>query len=75
MEDKMKDKLWLVEWVPDYWFYRVSRYAEPSRTVAYEDNWQDAVEDIRANYGIDGVIIFITKPNGEVSYWCEPDYL
>ena len=75
MEDKMKDKLWLVEWVHSTESYRISRYADPARAVAYEDQWQDAVKDIRANYGIDSVIIFITKSDGTVDYWCEPDYL
>ena len=75
MDNKMNDKLWLVEWVYAKEAYRISRYADPTRAVAYDDYWQDAVRDIKGNYGIDGVIIFIKEPDNKVHYWCEPDYV
>ena len=75
MKNNMEDKLWLVEWCYATEDYRISRYADPAQAVAYEDSWQDAVRDIKANYGIDEVIIFITKSDGTVDYCCEPDYV
>lgn len=70
-----KDKLWLVEYIPRKEEYRISRFAEPDKTVAYEDEWQDAVRDIKGNYGIDGLIIFVRKADGTVEYYCEADYV
>ena len=70
-----RDKLWLVEYIARKEEYRISRFAEPDQTVAYEDSWQDAVRDIKGNYGIDGLIIFIRESEGYVHYWCEADYV
>ena len=70
-----RDKLWLVEYIPNRELYRISRFAESDHTVAYEDSWQDAVRDIKGNYGIDGLIIFIRESEGYVHHWCEADYV
>ena len=70
-----KDKLWLVEYIPNREQYRISRFAEPDKTVAYDDYWSDAVKNIKGNYGIDGLIIFVRKSDGTVDYWCDADYV
>ena len=71
----VNDKLWLVEWLVTRRSFRISKFVDPNYTVAYEDSWQDAVRDIRANYPIDGLIIFIRKEDGNVDYWCDGDYV
>lgn len=68
MDNKMNDKLWLVEWIKFRGDYRVSKFVEPNRAIAYEDSWQDAVRDIRGNYGDDGIIIFVRKEDSTVRY-------
>ena len=73
--ENMEDKLWLVEWCFSKESYRISRWSDPCRAVAYEDSWQDAVKDIKANYGIDGLIIFIRGPKNQISYYCDADYV
>ena len=73
--DNNKDKLWLVEYIPNREQYRISRFAKPDQTVAYDDYWSDAVKNIKANYGIDGLIIFVRKSDGTVDYWCNGDYV
>ena len=75
LENKMNDKLWLVEWSYQKESYRVSRWSDPCRAVAYEEYWEDAVRNIKGDFGIDGLIIFIRKSDGSVDYWCEPDYI
>ena len=75
MKNNKKDKLWLVEWIPAKDSYRISRFAEPDQSIAYEDSWQEAVRDIGANYSIDGLIIFVRKSDGTVDYWCDGDYV
>ncbi len=71
----VNEKLWLVEWVAVRGSYRVCKFVDTSYAVTYEDSWQDAVRDIRANYPIDGLIIFIKKSDGNVDYWCGGDYV
>lgn len=71
----VNEKLWLVEWIRPLEQYRVSKFVQPVQAVAYEDSVQDAIKDIRANYPIDGLIIFIRKENGNVDYWCDGDYV
>ena len=71
----VNEKLWLVEWVPIRNSYRMRKFVDPCNTIAYEDSWQDAVRDIRANYPIDGLIIFIRKEDGNVDYWCDGEYV
>ena len=71
----VNDKLWLVEWIPVRNSYRVCKFVNAYNAVAYEDSWEDAVRDIRANYSIDGLIIFIRKQDGNVDYWCDGDYV
>ncbi len=66
-----KDKLWLVEYIPNRELYRISRFAEPDQTVAYEDYWSDAVKDIKSNYGSATKIILVRKADGTVDYWCD----
>lgn len=68
MELKMSDRLWLVEWSRLRCDYRVSKFVEPDRAIAYEDSWQEAVKDIRGNYGDDGIIIFIREADNTVRY-------
>ena len=70
-----RDALWLVEYIPNRELYRISRFAEPDQTIAYEDYWSDAVKAIKGNYGIDGLIIFVRKYDGTVDYYCEADYV
>ena len=71
----VNDKLWLVEWSVVRNSFRVCKFVDTQYAVAYEDSWQDAVRDIRANYPIDGLIIFIKKQDGNVDYWCDGDYV
>ena len=63
-----KNELWLVEYIPSRGLYRISRFAEPDQTVAYEDYWSDAVNDIVRNYGNDVKIILVRKADGTVDY-------
>ena len=63
-----KDALWIVEYIPVKDMYRISRFAEPDQTVAYEDYWSDAVRDIVGNYGNDVKIILVRKADGTVDY-------
>ena len=69
-----KDKLWLVEYIPCREQYRISRFADPDQTIAYEDDYQNAIKDIRGNYGYE-VIIFVRTADGTVDYWCDGDYV
>lgn len=71
----VNEKLWLVEWIAVRNSYRVCKFVDTSNAVTYEDSWQDAVRDIRANYPIDGLIIFIRKEDGNADYWCDGDYV
>ena len=66
-----RDALWLVEYIPNIEWYRISRFAEPDKTVAYEDYWSDAVKDIKGNYGSAAKIILVRKADGTVDYWCD----
>ena len=74
MANKIGDRLWLVEYNKHRGNYRICRFVEPDRAIAYEDYYQDAVRDIRSNYG-DDVIIFIRDYVGSVQCWHEDHYL
>lgn len=66
--DVEKDALWLVEYIPAKDSYRISRFAEPDKAIAYSDNYEDAQWDIVANYGNVVKIILIRKWDGSVDY-------
>lgn len=63
-----RDALWLVEYIPSRKDYRVSRFAEPDKAVAYVDFWSDAVKNIKG-YCSAVKIIFIRTSTGNVDYW------
>ena len=75
MDVVLSDKLWIVEWIPHRESYRISKFADPDKAIAYEDNWEEAVHQIRQNYTIDNLIIFIRKEDGSVNYYCDSDYV
>ena len=62
------NRIFIVEYVPTMDSYRIERFSDDA-IVAYEDYWEAAVKDIKANYGREVEAILVKKDDGTCDYW------
>ena len=74
MKKNQDNRIWIIEWSYQKESYRISRWSDPCRAVAYDDYWEDAIKK-----GIDKTypeweVILVREKSGNVGYVLNPSW-
>lgn len=72
MSENRDNRIWIVEWTYQKESYRISRWSDPCRAVAYDDYWEDAIwKGIDRTYP-EWEVILVRDKSGNVGYAVNP---